>query len=150
MLNAHVRDNLNETMPAKVTTAGDLAYGTAANAITRLAPGTSLHVLHMAGVGAGSGTAPRWGPVNLPHRTLAADGTLTVNDSVIYFNAASGTITLPAAQNGLYFNVKKINAGAGTVSIVAAGSIDGAGTLAFSTQYQSYTLHSNGTTFFVL
>ena len=33
------RDNENETMPAKVTTAGDTAYATGANAIARLAAG---------------------------------------------------------------------------------------------------------------
>ena len=41
ILNAHIRDNFNETAPAKVTTAGDIVYATAANTLTRLASGTA-------------------------------------------------------------------------------------------------------------
>lgn len=36
----HVRDNLLETAPAKVTTAGDIVYATGANAIARLGLGS--------------------------------------------------------------------------------------------------------------
>lgn len=39
-MNTHVRDNMNETAPAKVTTKGDLTPATGANAIARLAAGT--------------------------------------------------------------------------------------------------------------
>jgi len=45
LLNTHIRDNLNETMPAKITTAGDLVYGTSANAIARRAIGTNGYAL---------------------------------------------------------------------------------------------------------
>jgi len=55
-MNAHVRDNFNETVTAKVTTAGDLAYATAANALARLGIGTAGQYL-MTNVGA---TAPAW------------------------------------------------------------------------------------------
>lgn len=40
-MNTHVRDNLLETAPAKVTTAGDIVYATGANALTRLGIGSA-------------------------------------------------------------------------------------------------------------
>ena len=45
ILNIHVRDNLLETAPAKVTTKGDAVYATAANAIARLAAGQDGEVV---------------------------------------------------------------------------------------------------------
>lgn len=57
LLNTHLRDNLLETAPAKVTTQGDLTYATAANALARLAKGTAGQALVM---NAGA-TAPSWG-----------------------------------------------------------------------------------------
>lgn len=53
-LNTNLRDNLNETAPAKVTTAGDLVYATAANALTRRAIGAAGSLL------ASDGSAPQW------------------------------------------------------------------------------------------
>ncbi len=45
LLNTHVRDNLLEAAPAKVTTKGDLTVATAANSISRLAVGSNGAVL---------------------------------------------------------------------------------------------------------
>ena len=45
LLNIHIRDNLNETAPAKVTTKGDIVVGSAANSISRLGVGTNNYVL---------------------------------------------------------------------------------------------------------
>lgn len=56
IMNTHVRDNLLETAPGKVTTAGDLLYATAANAIARLGIGTALQKLR---TNSGA-TAPEW------------------------------------------------------------------------------------------
>ncbi len=49
-----IRDNLRETAPAKVTTAGDLIYATAANAIARLAFVSNGKIL------GASGGLPAW------------------------------------------------------------------------------------------
>ena len=46
--NAHVRDNLLETAPAKVTTAEDLIVGAGANALKRLGVGTEGQILKVA------------------------------------------------------------------------------------------------------
>lgn len=40
LMNTHVRDNLLETAPAKVSAAGDILYATGANAIARLGSGS--------------------------------------------------------------------------------------------------------------
>lgn len=50
------RDDLNETAPAKATTAGDIVYATGANAIARLAIGTEGQEL----VVNSAATAPLW------------------------------------------------------------------------------------------
>jgi hypothetical protein len=53
LLNTHLRDNLLETAPAKVTTAGDLTYATGANALARLG-------ITNGGVLKGGASAPSW------------------------------------------------------------------------------------------
>lgn len=53
VMNTHVRDNLLQTAPAKVTTAGDIVYASGANALSRLAAGATGTVLT-------GGTSPSW------------------------------------------------------------------------------------------
>jgi len=53
LMNTHVRDNLLQTAPAIVTTAGDFVYATAANTIARLPAGTTGQFLRGA-------TTPSW------------------------------------------------------------------------------------------
>ncbi len=45
LMNTHVRDDMLETAPAKVTTKGDSVWGTGANAIARLPVGSNSQVL---------------------------------------------------------------------------------------------------------
>mgnify|MGYP003670785150 CR=1 FL=1 len=73
--------NIDETAPAKVTTAGDLVYGTGANAIARLGVGSANQVLK---VNSGA-TAPEWSAV-------AASELTAGNDKVFYSNS-SGVVT---------------------------------------------------------
>jgi len=54
LLNTHLRDNLDETAPATVTTAGDLVYATGANALARLGIGADNLFL------GGGSSAPVW------------------------------------------------------------------------------------------
>lgn len=78
--------------------------------------------------------------------------TATANDDVIECNATSGafTITLPAAASstGQRLYIKKTDASANAVTIDGNGSetIDGATTKALSSQYASYTIICNGST----
>ena len=76
-----VSGNMEETAPAKVTTAGDIVYGTGANAIARLAVGTANQVLK---VNSGA-TAPEWSAVAATELTAG-------NDKVFYSNS-SGVVT---------------------------------------------------------
>ena len=68
-MQAQVSDNLSETAPAKVTTAGDVVVGTGANAIKRLAMGTASQVL---AVNSGA-TDLEWAD-SLPYYETAASG----------------------------------------------------------------------------
>lgn len=56
IMNTHVRDNQLETAVAKVTTAGDTIYATAANTLARLPIGVAKAV-YTTNSGA---TAPQW------------------------------------------------------------------------------------------
>lgn len=98
LLNTHVRDNLTETAPSKVTTAGDIVYATAANALARLAGGDSLdhQVLR-------ASAAPVWSSISdvidLGHGTSVADTTLT---STTWFTIASVTFNPGWAQFNIF------------------------------------------------
>jgi hypothetical protein len=62
--------------------------------------------------------------------------------------AAAVTITLPLAENQIArdYTIKKVDAGANTVTVQASGSdlIDGAASVTLSAQYDSVTVKSNG------
>ena len=45
IMNAHVRDNLNVTSAGVVTTAGDIAYASAAHTMARVAKGTNGNII---------------------------------------------------------------------------------------------------------
>jgi hypothetical protein len=88
LLNTHLRDNLNASETATVTTAADLVYATAKNTLTRLAAGSARTALTVAS----GGTAPEWTHSFYPIKvstlasTLLSDGT---SRDVWGFNAAS-------------------------------------------------------------
>jgi hypothetical protein len=76
MMNA-MRDNFNETAPAKVTTAGDLVYATGANALARLPAGNASQVL-IGGPTPAFGRVPLDAPSRLPYLRLGLSADLTV------------------------------------------------------------------------
>jgi hypothetical protein len=71
LLNTHLRDNILETTPATVTTAGDVVVADAANSIKRIALGTGLQLLR---VNAGA-TDVEWGsmPGHIPPERWGRD-----------------------------------------------------------------------------
>jgi hypothetical protein len=81
IMNAEVRDALDETYPAKVTTAGDLAYATAARTLARLGIGSAGQFLR---VNSGA-TAPEWATEGL----LFAQTSVAGGDTIA--NTASAT-----------------------------------------------------------
>lgn len=101
-----------------------------------------------------------WSPVSsLSGRivtTSAATYTLTRLDSILLVDATSAacTVTVPAAADytDRQWIVKKIDASANAVTLDATGAntIDGAGTLALASQWDSAHIASNGTAWFVV
>ena len=73
--------SIDDTAPAKVTTAGDVVYATGANALSRLGIGSAGQVLK---TNAGA-TAPEWGAIP------ATD--LTAGNHKVFYSNGSGTIT---------------------------------------------------------
>lgn len=86
-------------------------------------------------------------------RTTTASTTLTEADDLLLCDSTGGniTVTVPAAagNRGKVFMVKKLVA-ANTVTIDPADNIDGAASLAFTTQWQSYTFVSDGADWYVV
>lgn len=146
ILNQHVRDNLLMTAPAVVTAAGDLAYGTAANALGRLGIGGANSLLQS------SGTAPQWATslTGLDVRwKISAGGTITLTDyyRVYVVNVAAGVVTLPAANVAGAVVVVKCGVASATVqragTDVIFSSADNQMSLALALG-DAYTLVANG------
>ena len=101
-----------------------------------------------------------WSPVSsLSGRivtTAAPTYTLTRLDSILLVDATSAacTVTVPAAADytDRQWIVKKIDASANAVTLDATGAdtIDGAGTLALTSQWDRAHIASNGTAWFVV
>mgnify|MGYP001175561262 FL=1 len=88
--------------------------------------------------------------------TAASAYTLTRLDAIVLVDATTSAVTVnvPAAAsyNERQWIVKKIDASANAVTLDATGAntIDGAGTLALASQWDSAHIVSNGTAWFVL
>jgi len=89
------------------------------------------------------------------YRTVTTTGNVVSGDYLIVADATAGAITMtlpPAALvPGRIYVFKRINAGANTVTVDANGSetIDGALTHVLSPQWNSITIISNGTAWFI-
>ena len=83
-LNTHLRDNLNVTAPAVMTTAGDIIYASGANTPARLAKSTTS-TQYLANTG--TSNAPQWNEVAL---ATGVSGTLPVG------NGGTGATSLTA------------------------------------------------------
>lgn len=93
-----------------------------------------------------------------PIATVTTNTTLdaAVDGSTVLVDATSGnlTITLPLAADAIYrrYYVKKIDATANTVTVDGNGAetIDDAANYVLTVQYQSVTVHCDGTEWWVL
>lgn len=87
---------------------------------------------------------------------VAVNTTLETGHCTVLVNAvgANRTITLPAAASHIHriYNIKKIDASANTVTIDgnASETIDGAATKVLAVQYDSYTIQSDGTGWYII
>lgn len=87
-------------------------------------------------------------------RAVSSSQTLLVGDGIILATAGSGgvTLTLPSASSGKVFNIKKIDSGAGSVQILppVGATIDDAASKTLTNRYQSLTVVTDGTTYFII
>lgn len=140
-LNTHLRDNMLETAPAKVTTAGDIVYASAANALARLGIGAEGKALVVA-----SGL-PAWGnESSIAYKTadepvtssttlqdddhlvvpVLANGVYLIEGLIIAQGATAGDIklgfTYPASPLSNYWSMRKFHNPAQVTGEGAAGS----------------------------
>lgn len=88
---------------------------------------------------------------------MTTSGNVTVADNFVLCDASGGavTATLPDATTveGFEVTVKKIDGSPNTCTVVdgngSPANIDGAASLVISTRYDSYTMQSNGTQWWV-
>jgi hypothetical protein len=84
----------------------------------------------------------------------SVNATAASSDKVILATGGAGgiTITLPAATQGAEYVVKKVDSGAGSVTVATTSSqtIDGATTKVLAAQYASARMVSDGTSWFVI
>jgi hypothetical protein len=86
--------------------------------------------------------------------TLVSYSILTTDNTILVNSAASGTtMTLPAASNALgnIFNIKKIDSSVNAVTISAvSGNIDGVSNKIISIQYDSVSVVSDGSNYYLI
>ena len=87
---------------------------------------------------------------------VTVNTTLETGHFTVLVDAVGGarTITLPAAADHTHriYNIKKIDVSANAVTIDGTGAetIDGAATVVIAAQWDSYTIQSNGTGWFII
>ena len=107
---------------------------------------TRISALEAGGVGAIYGKA----------RSISTTGSVAADDYALFVDASGGAVTvnLPAvaSNSGRVLNVKKVDSSGNAVTLDgnASETIDGATTLAISTQYQSYTVHCDGSAWWII
>ncbi len=86
--------------------------------------------------------------------TITADAILVSSTRAVLIDAAAGdiTATLPALLDGDVFDIKRLDATANAVTIATPGAetIDGAVTLLIPSQYLSFTLLCDGTSWYLI
>jgi len=124
-LNTHLRDNLNVTAPAVMTTAGDIIYASGANTPARLAKSTTS-TQYLANTG--SSNIPAWNEVAL---ATGVSGTLPVGNggtgqtslttgAILIGNSTSAVTMVTQTTKGQIL----IGDGSGPPQMLAVGSND--------------------------
>lgn len=164
------------TVPSASFTVGSAVYvnpsaipgGSAASYYTQTIPTSAGQWIVQAGIavasnkfiinGAGGATAVKITSetdqfVYAKVRSLSTTQTLTNGDSIVLATAGASniTLTLPSPTSGKIFNVKKVDAGVGFVIVSPpSGTIDGVASKTIASQYDSLTITSDGTNFFII
>ena len=92
--------------------------------------------------------------IKFPIRTATATYTASIGDYTILANTSGGgfTIRIPSASVAMekVYNIKKIHA-SGTLTILSDnGTIDGDASRSIASLYESITVHSNGTAWYII
>ena len=75
----------------------------------------------------------------------------TANTEYVYLVSGLTTVTLPsAASNTNIYHIKRIGTSTITLNTTGGATIDGVASKNINGQYQSYTLVSDGTNWFIL
>lgn len=86
--------------------------------------------------------------------TVTDDYTVTESNDIILANAVNITVTLPSAEDleGYHFVVKKITSSTGNVTVAAYDNetIDGNDSVNIATQYNSITMVSDGSNWYIV
>ena len=120
--------------------------------------GVATTATKMAINGAGSSTAVKLTSEADPYvyatvRSVSTTQSILSGDSIILATGGAGgiTLTLPAPVSGKIFNIKKVDAGVGAITInTTSGTIDGAASKTIYYQYDSLTFVSDGTNYFLI
>lgn len=160
-----VRIKDNGVTDAKLRqSAGLSVIGRSANStgnVADITSGTDGHVLRQSGTSIGFGTVATAGiadgavtEVKITRSVAAVSTSVTLSSDINLCTAGAGgiTVTLPSVVSGKMVIIKKVDTGAGNVIIQRGGTalIDGATTTQLYYQYESMTLVSNGTDWFVV
>ena len=124
-LNTHLRDNLNVTAPAVLTTAGDILYASGANTPARLAKSTTS-TQYLANTG--TSNVPAWNEValdtgisgTLPVGNGGTGATSLTANGVIIGNTASALTSVDMSTKGHLL----IGDGSGNPQMLGIGSND--------------------------
>jgi hypothetical protein len=108
--------------------------------------------------GAGSATAVKITSEVDPYvyaavTSVSSNTTLTNGNSIVLATGGAGgiTVTLPSPTSGKIFNIKKVDSGVGVITLSPpSGTIDGAASKTLTLQYDSLTITSDGTNFFII
>jgi hypothetical protein len=122
-LNTHLRDNLNVTAPAVLTTAGDILYASGANTPARLAKSTTS-TQYLANTG--TSNVPAWNEValdtgvsaTLPVGNGGTGQTSLTTGAILIGNATSGVTMVTQTTKGQIL----IGDGSGPPQMLAVGS----------------------------
>jgi hypothetical protein len=83
--------------------------------------------------------------------TITATTVISARSGTILVDTTAGNVTVTLPANGLVYRIKRITAGANTLTIAtASGNIDDAATASLKNQYESVTLKSDGTDYWIV
>ena len=83
--------------------------------------------------------------------TITTTTAITARSGTFLIDTTAGNVALTLPANGLVYRIKRITAGGNTLTISpVSGNIDGAASMALVNQYESVTLKSDGTDFWIV